>query len=239
MGAQCTVAPTPKLPSSLFGTCSEAGMSTNYAAEGRLLLERMHLKEGDISAQYCPANAIYRHPETGAALYVGNERFATSKTSLAACGIRRIVFCQDGPPGDGKMAFASDPTFKYLPFAIGRWRQHRHEASTVWKGGRFFGDALSSTNAVRIFFAPLFDFVAAELGAGEPVLIHCLAGAHRAGTAGIACLMRLCTLNREEATAAAQTARPVIRPIGDFPLLLKALEDALRETACAEQQTQG
>ena len=49
---------------------------------------------------------------------------------------------------------------------------------------------------VWAYFKVLFDFVEVELGAGKSVLIHCLAGAHRAGTAGTACLMHFCGLNR-------------------------------------------
>ena len=44
------------------------------------------------------------------------------------------------------------------------------------------------------FFRPLFEFVTSNLEAGNNVLIHCLAGAHRAGTAGVACIMHLCGL---------------------------------------------
>ena len=60
-------------------------------------------------------------PSTGAALFVGNARCATSIENLdSVCeGCRRIVFCQDG---DGTMAFQHDPAFQYLAFPIGRWR---------------------------------------------------------------------------------------------------------------------
>ena len=56
------------------------------------------------------------------------------------------------------------------------------------------------------------------------MLIHCLAGAHRAGTAGVASLMHLCGFDARTATRIAQTARPAINPIGSFPDLLAALE---------------
>ena len=54
--------------------------------------------------------------------------------------------------------------------------------------------------------------------------MHCLAGAHRAGTAGIAYLMHACKLDRIKATAMAKAARPVINPIYDFRDLLVKLE---------------
>lgn len=80
----------------------------------------------------------------------------------------------------------------------------------------------------REYFEPLFAFVEQELAAGNNVLIHCLAGAHRAGTAGVACLMHLCDLEPSTAITIAQTARPAINPIGDFPKLLAALDKARR-----------
>jgi protein-tyrosine phosphatase len=42
----------------------------------------------------------------------------------------------------------------------------------------------------------MFDFVESELLAGRNVLIHCLAGAHRAGTAGTSCLMYFLKIDR-------------------------------------------
>jgi protein-tyrosine phosphatase len=52
------------------------------------------------------------------------------------------------------------------------------------------------------YFRLLFDFVENELKSGRNVLIHCLAGAHRAGTAGVACLMHFCRLESKEAVRA-------------------------------------
>ena len=110
------------------------------------------------------------------------------------------------------MAFRSDPSFRYLEYPIGHWR------STL---------SMSPKPAqTQAYFEPLFRFVEEELAAGNNVLIHCLAGAHRAGTAGVACLMHLCDLETSEAIAIAQTARPAIDPIGDFPKLLAALDHA-------------
>ena len=72
----------------------------------------------------------------------------------------------------------------------------------------------------------LIDFVDAEMQAGRNVLIHCLAGAHRAGTAGVACLMYLCKLDRAAAVPLAKSLRPAIDPIGSFPDLLAHLDAA-------------
>lgn len=84
-----------------------------------------------------------------------------------------------------------------------------------------------TTSAVLKFYKPLFQFVDSRLGAGHNILIHCLAGAHRAGTAGISCLMYLCELDPATATTLAKRARPAIDPIGHFPQLLELLGRAL------------
>lgn len=83
--------------------------------------------------------------------------------------------------------------------------------------------------AVLAFFTPLFQFVDEELAAGRSVLVHCLAGAHRAGTAGVSCLMHLLKIRAPEATRMAKTLRPAINPIGDFPALLDLLEKGMEQ----------
>jgi protein-tyrosine phosphatase len=44
-------------------------------------------------------------------------------------------------------------------------------------------------DSVVQYFKPLLEFVGEAVDTGQNVLIHCLAGAHRAGTVGIICLM--------------------------------------------------
>ena len=58
-------------------------------------------------------------------------------------------------------------------------------------------------------------------------MIHCLAGAHRAGCAAISWLMYKENKSFKEATLAAQSKRDAIDPIGSFPVLLSKLEKAL------------
>ena len=111
--------------------------------------------------------------------------------------------------GTGKMWFKKDPSFEYLPFEIGK-----------------FHDFRASTSAARAlaFFRKYFEWVDSQLSSGHNVLVHCLAGAHRAGTAGIAYLMHACKLDRIKATAMAKAARPVINPIYGLLDLLTTLE---------------
>ena len=69
-----------------------------------------------------------------------------------------------------------------------------------------------STNATKLakFLGGYFDFIDAALAKGESVLVHCLAGAHRAGTAGVLLLMHKEGLDMEEAIKAAQALRPIM-----------------------------
>jgi hypothetical protein len=81
---------------------------------------------------------------------------------------------------------------------------------------------------VLAFAQQLFDFVDAALASGGSVLIHCLAGAHRAGTTGVCCLMRHYGLSPADAIAMAQSLRPVINPIKHLPEFLRRYHLAMQ-----------
>jgi hypothetical protein len=71
--------------------------AVDYAEEGRLLLSRVNLGSGLAPERYAPTNVLYKHPETGAELHVGNAQAAKSiqiLDGLGEEGCRRIVFCQ-------------------------------------------------------------------------------------------------------------------------------------------------
>jgi len=76
-------------------------------------------------------------------------------------------------------------------------------------------------------FKPVWDFIDTNVAAGESVLIHCLAGAHRAGSTGISYLMHVADLNMDKATQIAQRCRPIINPIASLGELLHILDAAL------------
>lgn len=185
------------------------GSEVDYVEEGRRLLEAVHLGDLNAPLRYSPCDPLWRHPSTGAVLYVGNAAVASSRESLKKLNITRIVNCQDT---DGRNYFEDDPELRYLRFLIGRWREVR--------AVRDAGDGTWR------FWEPYFSFVLESLNSGQNVLVHCLAGAHRAGTAGVAALMLLQSWGPEQATAAAKRLRPAIDPIGGFPELLKMLDHA-------------
>eukprot|EP01062_Namystynia_karyoxenos_P013951 TRINITY_DN15010_c0_g1_i2.p1 TRINITY_DN15010_c0_g1~~TRINITY_DN15010_c0_g1_i2.p1 ORF type:complete len:212 (+),score=55.41 TRINITY_DN15010_c0_g1_i2:88-723(+) len=191
------------------GSTASAAGGVDYAEEGRKLLEAVNL--GDLSAppRYSPGDALWRHPTSGATFYVGGQQLAMNRDMLRDKKITRIVNCQDS---DGRNYFADDPEIKYLKFEIGRWR----DVPTCKDGDE----------GTWQYFEPYFSFCMKSLAQGHNVLVHCLAGAHRAGTAGIAFLMLACGWDSATATAAAQKLRPAINPIGGFPTLLAALDKA-------------
>eukprot|EP00798_Chlamydomonas_sp_ICE-L_P006340 gene6340-2965_t len=59
------------------------------------------------------------------------------------------------------------------------------------------------------FVDPMFRFVDEALVKGGGILLHCIAGAHRAGTTGVACLMHLTGATPASATQMAQRIRKV------------------------------
>jgi len=67
------------------------------------------------------------------------------------------------------------------------------------------------------------------LNKGESVLVHCLAGAHRAGTTGVAFLMYKIGVSFDDALTAAKRCRPVINPFGTLLNLLTLLERELQQ----------
>jgi protein-tyrosine phosphatase len=49
---------------------------------------------------------------------------------------------------------------------------------------------MDSHQGVLKFFRPCHDFIDEALNKGENVMVHCLAGAHRAGTTGVSYMMK-------------------------------------------------
>merc|ERR1711924_336420 len=124
-----------------------------------------------------PCDSVFTHPDTGASLYIGNIEAAQNADVLAAHNITRVVNCQDAKASN---FFEDDAEFEYLRFPIARWQ------SKVLAAGEDEGDA---QKRVLEYMQPLFEFCDSALESGRSVLVHCRAGAHRAGTAGTAYLL--------------------------------------------------
>jgi len=196
----------------------------DFAAEARSLFASLGLDASGGGTpggggRYDDLNKVFQHPTSGAGIYIGNHRAASSRETLGAHGIGHVVNCTDDLPlyFDG---LAGRPGgMQYVP---GDGRFH---VATWWRArsaGKMETDA-----AVLEFFRPLFEWVDAALERGSSVLVHCLAGAHRAGTTGVALMMYRGKLDAATATRTAQELRPVVNPMGSLGELLVLLDKAL------------
>jgi len=149
----------------------------------------------------CAVDAIYQDNETSGTVFVGNQTAAEGLEILKSSNICNVVNCTRSMEN-----FHQDVDgFNYFRFDISNWMSVIPKKRTV-------SDVIG-------FFGPVFDFIEKALQRGENVLIHCLAGAHRAGTTGVVFLMYKLKHGYSNAVKAAKLCRPIINPIG----LLKTL----------------
>eukprot|EP00406_Dinophysis_acuminata_P043591 CAMPEP_0179311528 /NCGR_PEP_ID=MMETSP0797-20121207/52735_1 /TAXON_ID=47934 /ORGANISM="Dinophysis acuminata, Strain DAEP01" /LENGTH=196 /DNA_ID=CAMNT_0021021309 /DNA_START=71 /DNA_END=661 /DNA_ORIENTATION=+ len=186
-------------------------MTPDYDEEARKLFKQLNLDAtgSTKNSAYNDADAVWAHPETRATFFIGNISIASDKKSLLAKRIQNIVNCQDS---GSENCFETDPAFSYLRFPISDWQRYR--------GTR-------TEQGLLAYMSPLFKWIDSKLEKGENVMVHCLAGAHRAGTAGTAYVMYKTGLPADSAVAAVKRCRPFVEPIYDFKDLLKRLETAL------------
>lgn len=152
---------------------------------------------------YRDLDCVFQHPKTKAKVFIGNQNAAASTETLEAHNITQIVNCQDA---HAKNFHEGNDTYTYYRFPISWW---------------FKEPNMDSAPAIKKYLQGLFDFIDNALLNGQSVLIHCLAGAHRAGSAGVAYLMHAAGLDLSRALTAAKSIRPVVNPIGHLGELLK------------------
>ncbi|KAL1530827.1 hypothetical protein AB1Y20_001723 [Prymnesium parvum] len=182
-----------------------ASRDLDYDEEAKKLFERLNLMNASTKpAIYNPMDPIWRDPKTGGTIFVGNQTAAANKSLLDSNGITHVVNCTDNMPQYHQNANTKAP-ITYMRFPISFWMRHE--------------------NQLPEFIRPLITFVDGALAKGENVLVHCLAGAHRAGTTGCLLLMYKAGMPRMEAIRSAKKLRPVIDPIGGLPELLKRYEE--------------
>jgi len=197
----------------------KAKKETNFDDEARKLWARLNIdptKEN--TGRYNSCDAIFCHPDTGATIYVGNEVAAKNLSVLEEHTITHIVNCTDSIPNHHEGASVKGGKLSYLRFDIVGHREFQAQHQTVE------------------FVEPVLKFISDALSRGENVMVHCLAGAHRAGTTGIICLMHFAKLSAREAILMAKRCRPIIEPIGDFPELLARLEGGWAQPSLATSQ---
>jgi protein tyrosine phosphatase len=180
----------------------------DFDEEARALWERLNLDPNSRKfGQWNPIDSIWRHPVGGGTIYVGNQTAAENLNLLRTHGITHVVNCTHG---DSKIPNFHVGKLEYLTFPISHWQTF-----------------VNNTNAsVLAFSEPLFNFIDTAIANGNNVLIHCLAGAHRAGTTGVACLVHYAKMDVATAIVVAKRCRPIIDPIGQLPEFLARLKRA-------------
>lgn len=198
------------------------------------------------TGRYNALNVIWAPPEgEGGQVYVGGLKAAKDLRLLHMNGITHVVNCMDRP------SINTLDAITYFNFPIERCREILFEQSREYTAtlsdvsvaaGASAPRAISfsplsaglpqtagNAAAVHAFFSPVMRFIREASMAGGNVLIHCFAGAHRAGTTGVAFLMYAEHLRATDALATAQRLRPVIDPQAYPQLwsLLTLLEMAL------------
>jgi protein-tyrosine phosphatase len=158
---------------------------------------------------YSNLDCIFEHPVTKGKIFIGNQTAAQSLPILTSHGITHVVNCTNGM---GELPNYHEGKLTYFRFHVSDWQRH--------VGGP------NDHGAVLRFTDPLFEFIDGALSRGENVLGHCLAGAHRAGTTGCACLIHYRGMDVETAIITAKSLRPIIDPICGFPQFLQRLRHA-------------
>lgn len=186
----------------------------DFDAEARALWKRLNLDPNtQLTGEWNAVDPIYRHPTGGGTIYVGNQSAAKDLYLLEGHGITAVVNCTQGlgeSTKSQKIPNYHRGTLRYYDFPISHW--HSLVAAT--------------DESILQFTAPMFAFIEDTIERGESVLVHCLAGAHRAGTTGCACLVQFANMDVNTAIMAAKRCRPIIDPIGSLPEFLMRLHNA-------------
>jgi len=180
----------------------------DFDEEGRKLFAALGL-DAQQRARYNDLDPIFKHEKTAAQIFVGNESAARSGEVLGKHGITRVVNCAYGMPNyhEGKEGF------KYLNFNITSWMSEMPKN-------------FSEQDIVN-FPEPMLEFVYEGIENGESCLVHCLAGAHRAGTTAVIIIMNKLGMPYHEALRTAKMVRPVINPIGNLKLFAELYSKAI------------
>jgi hypothetical protein len=180
--------------------------ASRASMELRQLWKLLNLDPSSVTGDpYSSLDPLWRNPKSGGTFFVGNQMAASNLAMLREHGITHVVNCTDNMPNYHEDVAKANIT--YFRFDItSHYRRVQTEEQAV------------------MFVQPMLNFVERALAKGANVMVHCLAGAHRAGTTGVLCLMHFAHLPVCEAIPIAKRCRPIIDPIGGFPQLLALVE---------------
>jgi protein-tyrosine phosphatase len=160
-------------------------------------------------------------------VYVGSIKAAGTLSILRERGITKVVNCQSVTSRnvfEGKESAG----ITYFRFPVA---DHSYNLIAATKSSSRLGESHAESHAepsrmVLEYLAPLFAFVDTAVAEGDSVLIHCLAGAHRAGTTGVVYIMHKADVGMVPALALAQRCRKVINPFGALVNFIVAYDAA-------------
>lgn len=200
------------------------GLDADWDAEAERLFARLNLGDGESGGKHNDVDAVWQHPTSGAKVFVGNRRAASTRKILAKHGITSIVNCQGT---DSTNFFEGSKDIRYFRMDVQQWdAQVRENDNEMGEGA-------------AAYFAPCWEWMDASLERGENVLVHCYAGAHRAGTVGVAYLMHAAQLRLPEALRLAQHQRPIINPFARLLKLLHLLDSNLDSLQQQREKSEG
>jgi len=195
----------------------------DYDEEARKLFKLLNLdgtgaasEESDRVHAYRDLDAVYQHPTSGGKVFIGNGRASKTLRILQDNRITHVVNCTTDMPN---VFQDKDKGISYYRFDIYKYRSLD----------------LKTHRGVQEFFLPVFEWIDLQVGQGRNVLIHCLAGAHRAGTTGVAYTMHATNLDHRTAITAVKACRRIVDPIGDLTTLLARLEVGYQDPSVGEE----
>lgn len=215
----------------------------DFDHEGRALLARLNIPHdgGRLCGDSCynPLDCVYRHPSSGGALFIGNLQAASGLAMLQSLGVRRVVNCIATGPGASFQHEAAGVA--YMRFNVANWQDGLADVANPGAREDHLREHPESVSPVPLgaalrFFEPFLAWVDDGLAAGDGVLIHCLVGAHRAGTSGVAYCMHAGGLRLLETLLTVKRLRPAVDPFGTLMEALRCLEADMFPESQAEPE---
>jgi len=191
----------------------EAVTNRNYDEEATKLFSKLNL--GPLGAASTSSNShtynnldpVWKNPSEGGGgiVFVGNATAAASLHILDENKITKVVNCADSLPCYHQKGPKRNLAIEYYRFDI----------------YKLFSKELQAPKATAEFFNDVFEWIDEAISNGENVLIHCLAGAHRAGCTGVGFVMHASKLSVKDAIKVCSKARSAIQI---FPELKEFLD---------------
>ena len=231
-----------KISSKYSGKNTLGDQNIDYHKEGDALLQRLNLDSqtiGDIKSrrtkskkgdkEYNSLDPIYKRPHSPATIYGGDRHTASDINLLKKHRITSVVNCtRPADTGELPNYCQGSNCIRYYEFPIATWSYYLfpNKSREEWLEGT--PPTQQELMKVRDFFQRMFQFVQDALDRNESVLVHCLAGAHRAGSCGVSLLMYFLDIELPRAVFLAKLCRPIIDPIGSLPKVLMILDEEMK-----------